>query len=194
MNGARTIPRNIIEEERRHEGFDSNATCIAVCGPAGSGKSPIINALLGIRNDNRNPQAAKTGITETTTQRGRYAVHYRLCFQFLYDFPGARTCTVPDKNCCYNHRLWLFDRLIIIHRERFGAVSSITSLPPSGPSAERKDAASHTNRTNKVEIATVVAYILHGQAFAIIVRSKSDRVIHDMIDDEGDPNIDAAKQ
>ncbi|KAK3933863.1 interferon-inducible GTPase-domain-containing protein [Diplogelasinospora grovesii] len=98
---------------------------VAICGPAGSGKTSIINALRGLRNNDG--EAARTGTVEMTTQRTKYPSHSSFNSLILHDCPGAGTLRVPADMYYYTQKLYLFDLLLIIHGERFGEFVIIRS-------------------------------------------------------------------
>ncbi|KAI6015395.1 hypothetical protein BKA83DRAFT_14329 [Pisolithus microcarpus] len=67
----------------------------AIAGVAGSGKSSLINATRGV--ENRNQDAAETGVVETTVTTGRY----------------------PDPNPDLPFGLFVFDCVIVLFDNRF---------------------------------------------------------------------------
>jgi len=103
------------------EFFETDKPHVAICGPAGSGKSSLINALRGLRNSEGD--AASTGSAETTTHRQKYQSHLNIKSLFLYDFPGAGTQRIPAKNYYGDQKLELFDLVLIVQGERLGEVS-----------------------------------------------------------------------
>jgi hypothetical protein len=107
--------------KRSKEFFETDSPHMAICGPAGSGKSSLINALRGLRNSEDN--TAKTGPVETTIHREKYQSHVNINSPFLYDFPGAGTQRVPAGNYYDNQKLELFDWVLIVQGERIGEVS-----------------------------------------------------------------------
>ena len=88
----------------------------AVVGTAGSGKSSLVNALRGLRNNSRN--AARTGTSETTMNVTRYADANDRPFVW-YDVPGAGTINVPDWKYFVDQGLYVFDAIIVLCGERF---------------------------------------------------------------------------
>lgn len=126
------IPKDRIKQERQDEGFQANALYVAVCGPAGSGKSSVKRSegLEEYRSGD-----TRTGPIETTLRRNRYTAHASLGALFLEDFPGAGTLRVPAEDYYYNQKLYLYDSVLIMQGERFGEVgctSSFTDQPPHG--------------------------------------------------------------
>ena len=89
----------------------------AVAGIAGSGKSSLINAFCGYPNNH--PNAAKTGIVETTSQVTRYPdPNPKFPFAW-YDVPGAGTLNVPDWQYFNDQGLYVFDCIIVLFDTRF---------------------------------------------------------------------------
>ncbi|KAF8139016.1 P-loop containing nucleoside triphosphate hydrolase protein [Boletus edulis] len=66
----------------------------AVADVVGSGKSSLINALCGMSN--QDPNAAPTGIVETTLEVGRYTNPSHADHFAWYDVPGSGTLKIPD--------------------------------------------------------------------------------------------------
>ena len=101
-----------VEAAKARIQFDPENLHIAIAGAAGSGKSSLINAFCHMKNSNRN--AAKTGITETTLQLGRYPdpdqdpPRSRFIW---YDVPG--TLNVPGWH--FNDQaLYVFDIILVV--------------------------------------------------------------------------------
>ncbi|KAG2368927.1 interferon-inducible GTPase-domain-containing protein [Suillus spraguei] len=89
----------------------------AVVGVAGGGKSSLINAFCGLRNNDAG--AAATGIIETTLAIARIPhpnAEYPLVW---YDIPGAGTLKVPDWQYFNAQGLYVFDGIIILFDNRF---------------------------------------------------------------------------
>lgn len=91
------IAHGRIDRERREEQFEPDAKHIVICGPSGSGKSSILNALMGKRNEA--PKTAPTGTLESTKASAKYKAHSNLGQVVLHDCPGAGTQRVLAKNC-----------------------------------------------------------------------------------------------
>lgn len=89
---------------------------LAITGVSGSGKSSLINAFRGLRE--KNEGAAKTGVSETTEQIGRYCDPVQNWI-FWYDVPGAGTLKVPDWQYFNDQGLYIFDIIIIAVDIRF---------------------------------------------------------------------------
>ncbi|KAF8450083.1 interferon-inducible GTPase-domain-containing protein [Kalaharituber pfeilii] len=92
----------------------------AVAGISGSGKSSLINALRGLRNNSS--QAAEVGVTETTRTITYYPdlsvtpPHNRFIW---YDVPGAGTLTIPGPQYFNSQGLFVFDLIIVVLDTRF---------------------------------------------------------------------------
>jgi len=67
---------------------------IAIVGASGSGKSSIVNGLLGLMD--KDAGAAKTGVTETTSNAKRYK-HPNNENVILWDLPGGGTPKHPPE-------------------------------------------------------------------------------------------------
>ena len=88
----------------------------AVCGSSGSGKSSLINAFRGLRNSS--PQAAPTGVVETT----RAITHFpdlrrELPYTRLvwFDCPGAGTLEIPGWQYFNQQGLFIFDIIVLVY-------------------------------------------------------------------------------
>ncbi|KAG2135730.1 interferon-inducible GTPase-domain-containing protein [Suillus bovinus] len=89
----------------------------AVAGVAGVGKSSLINAFCGLRNND--VRAAATGVTETTLAMARIPhpdAEYPLVW---YDIPGAGTLKISDWWYFNTQGLYIFDGIIILFDNRF---------------------------------------------------------------------------
>ncbi|KAI5864703.1 interferon-inducible GTPase [Durotheca rogersii] len=113
-----------IGKERDREGFEKEFRHVAVCGPAGSGKSSIINALMGLRN--KDDGAANTGFVETTERQEKYPAHPSFGRIMLHDCPGAGTIRCPAENYSKTQKLHLFDMVLIVHGDRSGEIEVAT--------------------------------------------------------------------
>ncbi|KAH9204037.1 P-loop containing nucleoside triphosphate hydrolase protein [Leptodontidium sp. 2 PMI_412] len=137
--------------------MDANDFHLAICGSSGSGKSSLLNALMGIANGTNG--AAATGQNETTTEIRPYYQpenNNNNGQRVMYDCPGAGTVSVPAENYFYHQHLYLFDCIILVHSGRF----------------------------TEVDIAVLKACQRHNTK-VIIVRSKSDVAIRAEADDNG---------
>lgn len=89
----------------------------AVAGVAGSGKSSLINALCGMSN--QDPNAAPTGVVETTLEIGRYTNPNQADQFAWYDVPGSGTLKIPDWQYFNSQGLFVFDCVIVLFNNRF---------------------------------------------------------------------------
>lgn len=89
----------------------------AVAGVAGSGKSSLINALRGLRNNDLG--AAATGVIETTGEIARYPDSSREIPLIWYDVPSAGTLKVSDWQYFNAQGLYILDSIIISFDNRF---------------------------------------------------------------------------
>ncbi|KAG2141502.1 interferon-inducible GTPase-domain-containing protein [Suillus cothurnatus] len=87
----------------------------AVAGVAGGGKSSLINAFRGLRNNG----AAATGVTETTLTMARYPDPNAEYPYVWYDVPGAGTLKIPDWQYFNAQGLYVFDCIIVLFDNRF---------------------------------------------------------------------------
>ncbi|XP_029101736.1 interferon-inducible GTPase 5-like [Scleropages formosus] len=89
---------------------------IAVTGESGSGKSSFINAFRGMGDED--PEAARTGVTETTGEIMAYA-HPTVPTVRLWDLPGIGTPSFQPQHYLEAVRLYQYDFFIIVTSERF---------------------------------------------------------------------------
>ncbi|KAI5100919.1 immunity-related GTPase family, e4 isoform X1, partial [Silurus meridionalis] len=89
---------------------------IAVTGESGTGKSSFINAIRELDNDDEG--AAKTGVTETTTEPTAYE-HPTMPNVTLWDLPGIGTPKFRARRYLKNMQFNRYDFFIIISSERF---------------------------------------------------------------------------
>jgi DNA segregation ATPase FtsK/SpoIIIE-like protein len=103
----------------------------AVCGPSGSGKSSLINALRGLKSNEEG--AAKTGVVECTEKMQRYPdpraemPYPRFVW---YDVPGAGTSKIPGWQYFIQQGLFIFDFVVLVY-------DMVIALPPP-PTLETK--------------------------------------------------------
>ncbi|KAI6101812.1 interferon-inducible GTPase-domain-containing protein [Pisolithus sp. B1] len=89
----------------------------AIAGRAGAGKSSLINAFRGLRNNERG--AAGVGTEETTSRISRYPDPNSDNPFVWYDIPGAGTLSQPDWLYFNNQGLYVFDCIIVLFDNRF---------------------------------------------------------------------------
>ncbi|KAI6097551.1 interferon-inducible GTPase-domain-containing protein [Pisolithus sp. B1] len=106
-----------LEAAKRRVRYEEGRLHFAIAGIAGSGKSSLINAFRGLRNNEAD--AAATGVTETTGVFDRYPdpnPQYPLVW---YDIPGAGTLKIPDWQYFNAQGLYVFDCIIVLFDNRF---------------------------------------------------------------------------
>ncbi|EPS93846.1 hypothetical protein FOMPIDRAFT_13720, partial [Fomitopsis schrenkii] len=131
----------------------------AIAGIAGSGKSSLVNALRGLRANDKD--AAKVGVTETTSVVTRYRDPRKGMPFVWYDVPGSGTLSIPDWQYFTAQGLYIFDAIIVLFDNRFTA-SDIAIL------------------RNCVRF----------QIPAYIVRSKAKQHIDNMVEDMGGDDLE----
>lgn len=140
----------------------SNFVHCAVAGLRGSGKSSLINALRGIRDNH--PLAARTGTSETTHHITPYphpTPGQPLSNIVWYDVPGAGTI---------NHKGWQY-----FNRKGLFVFDLILVIPDAGLSEKDLDILEHCQRY-KIP--------------SLLVRSKADQHIRNSIEDEALSDVD----
>ncbi|XP_062863718.1 interferon-inducible GTPase 5-like [Trichomycterus rosablanca] len=99
-----------------HNLFCDVSLNIAVTGETGAGKSFFINAIRGLEADDEG--AAKTGVTETTTEATSYQ-HPTMPNVTFWDLPGVGSCNFQAKRYLQQVNFNRYDFFIIILSERF---------------------------------------------------------------------------
>ncbi|XP_066538958.1 immunity-related GTPase family M protein 3 [Hoplias malabaricus] len=89
---------------------------VAVTGDTGSGKSSLINALLGL--DHNDEKAAPTGVVETTMEPQMYEYPNNPGLR-LWDLSGMGTPTFVSKKYVETMNFDLYDMFIVVTSERF---------------------------------------------------------------------------
>ncbi|KAF8813329.1 hypothetical protein BYT27DRAFT_7084483 [Phlegmacium glaucopus] len=100
--------------------YDPEKLHFAVCGSSGAGKSSLVNAFRGLKNNN--PKAARTGIVETTMVITRYPdPRKELPYKRLvwFDCPGAGTLEIPGWQYFNEQGLFIFDVIVLVYDTRF---------------------------------------------------------------------------
>lgn len=103
-----------LKHAQNTAGYRNDTFHLAVAGSAGTGKSSLVNAFRGIPNSH--PDAAQTGVVETTTKISRYSdrdaggVRETIAW---YDVPGAGTLSVPGWEYFNDMGLYIFDAIIV---------------------------------------------------------------------------------
>jgi len=100
--------------------YDPEKLHFAVCGGSGVGKSSLINAFRGLKNNSCH--AARVDVNETTMAITRYPdprkelPYTRLVW---YDCPGAGTLKTPGWKYFNQQGLFIFDIIIFVYATRF---------------------------------------------------------------------------
>ncbi|KAH3729112.1 hypothetical protein DPMN_055075 [Dreissena polymorpha] len=102
--------------ERSNNEWRDTKIEIAITGESGSGKSSLINALRGLKDDA--PEAAIPGCIEATMERKKYQ-HPDNANLVLWDLPGVGTPNFPQetyiKKACFND----YDFIIMVSQSRY---------------------------------------------------------------------------
>ncbi|KIK28085.1 hypothetical protein PISMIDRAFT_673775 [Pisolithus microcarpus 441] len=106
-----------VETAKAKVDYQEGIFHFAVAGIAGTGKSSLINAFRGLRNNERG--AAGAGVVETTCKIGRYPDPNSDNPFVWYDIPGAGTLSQPDWLYFNNQGLFVFDCIIVLFDNRF---------------------------------------------------------------------------
>jgi hypothetical protein len=101
--------------KERHQ-YTGGFQHFAIAGIAGSGKSSLINAVRGLRNNS--PDAAPTGLVETTEVITRYADPNPEHAVIWYDVPGAGTLKISDWGYFNEQGLYIFDCIVVLFDTR----------------------------------------------------------------------------
>jgi predicted GTPase/uncharacterized protein (DUF697 family) len=106
--GNQHISEIIENLKKEYDAIKKAIVNIAISGQSGSGKSSLINAIVG-------KKVAQVGITETTLEIKKYTsngIHFS-------DLPGCGTEKFPVKNYIEHCKLESFDAVIIVTANRF---------------------------------------------------------------------------
>lgn len=112
--------RKEFEDGRKLIQYNKKNLHFAIVGKSGSGKSSLINGFLN-RTSNQSGAAA-TGVTETTSTIGRYPDPGEQAprpWTVWYDVPGAGTQNVSAWQYFINQGLFVFDIILIAIGDRF---------------------------------------------------------------------------
>ncbi|KAI6034692.1 P-loop containing nucleoside triphosphate hydrolase protein [Pisolithus microcarpus] len=118
--GIQPVVKPTLEEIRLAKAkvqYDDAMFHFAVAGIAGSGKSSLINALCGMNNSD--PNAAPTGVNETTMEISRYVDTAHPERFAWYDVPGSGTLGTPDWQYFNSQGLYVFDCVLVLVNNRF---------------------------------------------------------------------------
>ncbi|KAG0749635.1 hypothetical protein G6F62_000903 [Rhizopus arrhizus] len=115
------IPADVKLQVRRAIGMDCDKYYnIAVVGAAGTGKSSIVNGILGYQDGDEYAAITNEAGGHTTEPRGYR--HPDLRNMVLWDIPGAGTLYCNDKTYFQDNHLYAFDSLIIVTAERLQSI------------------------------------------------------------------------
>lgn len=104
---------------RRAIGLDcDNFYNIAVVGAAGTGKSSLVNGILGYPDTDRYAATINEAGTKQTKNEPTGYRHPDLRRMILWDMPGAGTTTSHESTYFEDNYLKAFDSLIIVTAER----------------------------------------------------------------------------
>ncbi|ORE11662.1 hypothetical protein BCV72DRAFT_246705 [Rhizopus microsporus var. microsporus] len=110
------ISEDVKTMVRRAIGLDCDRFYnIAVVGAAGTGKSSLVNGILGYPDNDQYAAAIHEAGGHTTEPRGYR--HPDLRNMILWDMPGAGTLANNDKTYFEDNYLYAFDSLIIVTAE-----------------------------------------------------------------------------
>lgn len=109
------VPPEIKERARHDIGLDEQFYNVAVVGVSGTGKSSVVNGLMGYHDKDKH--AAITGETEATSRPRGYR-HPDLRSVILWDMPGAGTMQHPADTYFEDKFLCAFDSLVVVTAER----------------------------------------------------------------------------
>lgn len=135
----------------------------AVAGIAGSGKSSLVNALRGLRANDKD--AAKVGVTETTSVITRYRDPRKGMPFAWYDVPGSGTLSISDWQYFTDQGLYIFDAIIVLFDNRFTATD-----------------------------VAILRNCARFQIPAYIVRSKARQHIENMVSDMGGDDLEDSER
>ncbi|TTZ70353.1 Interferon-inducible GTPase 5 [Bagarius yarrelli] len=114
--GESTLKKATRKAQRQIDQLFNVSLNIAVTGESGTGKSSFINAIRELNSDDEG--AAKTGVTETTTEPTSYE-HPTIPNVILWDLPGIGTPKFKARTYLKRMQFNRYDFFIIISSERF---------------------------------------------------------------------------
>ncbi|XP_026767344.3 interferon-inducible GTPase 5 [Pangasianodon hypophthalmus] len=115
-SGEPTLKKAAKKAQKQMDQLFNISLHIAVTGESGTGKSSFINAIRELDKDDEG--AAKTGVTETTTEPTPYE-HPTMPNVMLWDLPGIGTPKFKARKYLKNMQFNRYDFFIIISSERF---------------------------------------------------------------------------
>ncbi|KAI8084349.1 interferon-inducible GTPase-domain-containing protein, partial [Gilbertella persicaria] len=99
-------------------GLNTEHYNVVLTGCSGTGKSSVLNGLLGYKENHM--KAAAVGEIETTLEPKKYQ-HPSLPALYLWDMPGVGTLRNPSKSYFEDYCLNAFDAILIVFDDRFMA-------------------------------------------------------------------------
>lgn len=115
-SGEPTLKKATKKAQRQIDQLLNISLHIAVTGESGTGKSSFINAIRDLGSDDEG--AAKTGVTETTTEPTPYE-HPTMPNVMFWDLPGIGTPKFRARRYLKKMQFNRYDFFIIISSERF---------------------------------------------------------------------------
>lgn len=115
-SGESTLKKATKKARKQIDQLFNISLHIAVTGESGTGKSSFINAIRELDNDEEG--AAKTGVTETTTEPTPYE-HPTMPNVMLWDLPGIGTPKFKARKYLKQMQFNRYDFFIIVSSERF---------------------------------------------------------------------------
>ncbi|XP_027009877.1 immunity-related GTPase family, e4 [Tachysurus fulvidraco] len=115
-SGESTLKQATKKAQKQIDQLFNISLHIAVTGESGTGKSSFINAIRELDSDDEG--AAKTGVTETTTDPTPYE-HPTMPNVTLWDLPGIGTPKFKARTYLKKMQFDRYDFFIIISSERF---------------------------------------------------------------------------
>ncbi|XP_060233205.1 interferon-inducible GTPase 1-like [Meriones unguiculatus] len=109
IQGANSVINDALKN------IDNAPINVAVTGESGAGKSSLINALRGVKDDGEG--AAETGVTETTMDIKSYK-HPKIKNLTLWDLPGIGTLKFPPKSYLEKVEFKKYDFFIVASSQR----------------------------------------------------------------------------
>ncbi|XP_076155201.1 T-cell-specific guanine nucleotide triphosphate-binding protein 2-like [Alosa pseudoharengus] len=112
-SGEPTLEQAIATAKER---FHNVVLNIAITGESGVGKSSFVNAIRGLKNNDK--AAAPTGITQTTTAPTKYP-HETMQNIIFWDLPGIGDSTFTSSTYMKQFNFQNYDFFIIVSASRF---------------------------------------------------------------------------